>query len=296
MRSMRQHILFLGLALGVFAAGQATASTLGVSLVTDNSVCTLNGGASSCAANGSVDRGIGWNTQGGVSSNLAGLGSTATNFQINAVAAVDGGGDSTVQGRFNFDILLDIQTDNALDEWNVDLAQSALGLFGLRGDGTLTAVGNQSDGSAVVSPFTVNVGGSFFNFSATPGSLSGDPSNNGVLSGQFSGNRSDNGILFGTGSQTIAVNVDFDLSAFSNDGCSGFICSSISGGEEAAVLFGAQSVMDQAVDDYSTWGRALGPDGYNSTWTLNVTTIPEPSTALLVALGLTGLAMRRRST
>ena len=86
------------------------------------------------------------------------------------------------------------------------------------------------------------------------------------------------------------VSISFSLEALSRDGCSGFICSSASGGEEAATLFGFNDVTDQAVDNYSTWGRSQTPDGYNSTWTLNVLNVPEPVTAGFLALGLTGLA------
>lgn len=47
--------------------------------------------------------------------------------------------------------------------------------------------------------------------------------------------------------------------------------------------------VDQTVDDYGTWGRNAASDGYDSTWTLNVNQVPEPSTALLMMLGLAGL-------
>lgn len=273
-------------------------ATIAVSLTSDNSVCANNGSVGTCFMNNAVfgvDSGMTWNTtNSGISGDIATVGSTSTNFGINAVAAVDGGSDTTVQARLNFDLLLDIVVDGPDSTWNVDLSQSALGLFGLRGDGTASAVGTQSSGSASISQITTVVGGGNANFTPSPASRTDNPSNNGTSSGQFSGSRLDNGILSGTGSQSVAVNIDFDLTAFSNDGCSGFICSSISGGEEAAVLFGDQSAMDQAVDDYSTWGRSIGPDGYDSTWTLNVTYVPEPGTAILLGLGLAGFAAARR--
>ena len=280
------------------SGGPAWAASIGVSLISDNSVCTTNGSGSACAMDNDIfgsDTGMTWNTvSGGVSPSISGVGSTSTSFSINALAAVDGGGDTTVQARLNFDLQLDIIVDSPVSTWTVDLGQSALGLFGLRGDGTASAVGTQSDGSASISVISTTVDGIAANFAPSPSSLTGNPSNNSSTSQQFSGSRFDGAILSGTGSQTVAVNIDFDLTAFSNDGCSGFICSSISGGEEAAALFGAESAIDQAVDDYSTWGRSLGPDGYDSDYTLNVTFVPEPGTALLVGLGLAGLAVSRR--
>ena len=275
----------------------AQAATIGVSLVTDNSVCTTNGSGSSCSMDNDVfgsDVGMAWTVTGGTSPVLVDVGSTSTSLSIDAVVAVDGGGDTTAQARLNFDLLLDIQTDNPGDLWSVNLNQSAQGLFGLRGDGTASQVGNQSDGSASISLISTIVGVSSYNFNVAPNSFSQDVGANSEVSSSFFGTRNDAGILAGVGSQTVAVNIDIDLTAFSNDGCSGFICSSVSGGEEAATLFGAQSVIDQAVDEYSTWGRSIGPDGYNSTWTLNVTAIPEPGTGLLIGMSVVAVVARRR--
>lgn len=287
----------LVLTTALLVGSPAQAATIGISVVSDNSVCTTNGAGSPCQQDSTVfgsDVGMAWDVQGGTSPVLTDVGSTSTNLSIDAVAAVDGGGDTTAQARLNFDLLLDIQVDSPNSTWTVDLDQGALGLFGLRGDGFGSQVGDQSDGSASISQITTIVGTSFYNFTPSPNSFSQDVDGSSEVSQVFSGARIDGGILSGTGDQTVAVNIDFDLTAFSNDGCSGFICSSASGGEEAGALFGSEGVIDQAVDDYSTWSRSLGPDGYESTWTLNVTFVPEPGTGLLVAMGLAGIAIRRR--
>jgi len=301
---MRFLCLLVGAAL--LSAGlalPALGSTISVTLQTDNSRCR-NGGSNNspnadltCFMDNDVfgaDTGIDWATSGGTSADVAGIGSTSTNFTIDGAVAVDGGGDTFVRAQLDFDIVLDIDVDGAAVMWSVDLSQSVLGLFAMRGDGSASAVGTQSSGNADISTILTTVDGNAVNFSASPTSHTANPSNNGSSSQQFSGNRNDLGVVSGTGDTTLAVNVSFNLDAFSNDGCSGFICSSISGGEEAATLFGLQDVTDQAVDNYSTWSRALSPDGYNSTWTLNVLNIPEPTTATLVALGVAGLAAARR--
>ena len=294
----------LGPAILLFA-GPAAAHTISVVLITDNSSC-FNNIDSACSQNGAAtfdDFGSAWSTTGGTSPSVSGPStSTSTSFSIDAVTAVDDGGvdvgqsnDRSSTASLDFDILLTIDVDYEVTQWSVDLTQSVLGLFGLRGDGTLSAVGTQDNGSGSISTILTTVGGTPYNFSAAPSSYANNPSNTSSASQQFSGSRIDGGILSGTGDATVSVNISFDLTAFSNDGCSSFLCSSASGGEEAAVLFGSQSVMDQAVDDYGTWGRALGPDGYNSTWTLNVTAIPEPTTALLLGAGLAALgALQRR--
>lgn len=288
-----------GLALAAtFVATSATAATVSVALGTDSTSC-FNTNNGTCFSNGGLfgsDFGGAHNASGGTSANLVGVGSTSTALSVNAVTAVDGGGDIGSNLNINIGFSIQVDVDNALDTWTVDLSQSALGLYGLRGDGTASAVGTQQNGSAALGPVNLTIDGSAFNFAVANSSYSNNPSNNGSASQQFSGSRSDIGVLSGTGDQTVTGNISINLSAFSNDGCSGFICSSISGGEEAAVLFGAQSVMDQAVDEYSTWGRSITPDGYTGDITLNVTSIPEPTTLGLLGLALSGLAYggRRR--
>ncbi len=291
-----------------FAPLSAWAASITVSVASDNSGCA-NGTSnntnesSACAQNGagtSDDWGASSSASGGVSPNLVGDGSTSTNLTIDAVVAADDGGadvgqggDRWIQRSVDLDITINIDVDGVNDSWTVDLTQSALGLFAFNGDGTLSAVGTQDNGSAEITTFLTTVDGSPYNFSATPTSQSANPSNTSSASQQFSGARNDLGILAGTGDAVINASIAFDLEALSNDGCSGFICSSASGGEEAAVLFGEQSVMDQDVDDYSFWGRSLGPDGYNSTWTLNVT-VPEPTSGVLLGLSLLAVAATGR--
>jgi hypothetical protein len=297
--------------LAALVAGPASASTISVSILSDVSSCQqgFNDGVTAdgvCSTNGAGtfdDWGANWSAAGGTSSNLAGVGATSTGLTIDAaVAADDGGidvgqgGDRWIRANVSYNIQLSVDVDAPSYVWSVDLVQGALGLYGLRGDGTLTAVGTQNNGAARASSIAVSVDGNPFNVTVLPTNLTTNPSNNGSASLQFAGNRNDLGILSGTGDGTYNVSISFNLQALSRDGCTGFICSSASGGEEAATLFGLGGVIDQAVDDYGTWGRAQGPDGYGSTWTLNVLEVPEPWTLALLVLGFVGLAARRRSS
>jgi hypothetical protein len=63
------------------------------------------------------------------------------------VAADDGGadvgqgGDRWIKAVLSFVLTINIDVDNPGDSWTLDLSQAALGLFALRGDRTLSAVG-----------------------------------------------------------------------------------------------------------------------------------------------------------
>jgi len=228
--------------------------------------------------------------------------STSLSWGINAgVSTDDVGGDSFVRGQVRYSLLVTVDADHNSEFWEVDLNQSILGLLALKGDGTASAVGTQRDGEAQASSISVSAIGGLVNtsslgFGVSGGSLSGNPSNNSSQSQQFSGARgTDVNIASGTGDGSFTITIAYDLDAFSNDGCTGFICSSISGGEEVAVLNGfdnADGVGNPSADQYGTWGRSVGPDGYDAGFTLFI--IPEPATAALLGLGLGGLAAAAR--
>jgi hypothetical protein len=225
---------------------------------------------------------------------------TSVAWGINAsISTDDVSGDSFVRGQVRYSLTITVDADRPSDFWEVDLSQSVLGLLALKGDGTASAVGTQSSGESQISAITVTaLGGTVnttnLNFTPSGGSLTGNPSNNSSQTQQFSGSRADINIADGFGDAVFTISIAYDLDAFSNDGCSGFICSSISGGEEVAVLNGfdnPDTVSNPSADQYGTWGRSVGPDGYNAIFTLY---IPEPGTLALLASGLLGLAVASR--
>lgn len=289
--------LFVAVCLLFFAA-PAWSASITITPLADNTVCGGLSG-SQCSGDSGIfgtDFGASWNTSVGAAGTLgAGLvGSTSTTMAINAGVSIDGGGDNSKTLSFNHTYQLDIVLDfPGQSAWTVDLSASILGIHAFRGDGTASAVGNQQDGSNSISTVRTTVNAVDFDMNGS--SRTEDCANNCEKQFQFSNSTGSLGVLSGTGNASVVVSVDFDLTAVTNDGCSGFVCSSISGGEESALLFGAENQTDQAVDNYSTWGRAIGPDGFNSTWTLNVTAVPEPSTALLIGLGIGGLMLSRSS-
>ncbi|HNP16615.1 MAG TPA: hypothetical protein PKI99_09150, partial [Terrimesophilobacter sp.] len=286
---MRSLLWILGLSLIAFGT-PAEAATISVTR-TNNSTClhseTNNAGtqeawnAPGCSNPGTTfgeTQYFNMNDSGNaVSANVAtpgtlkpadlrtGGASTAVGFSINAgVSTDDVGGDSFVRGQVRYSLTITVDADYSTDFWEVDLNQSILGLLALKGDGTASAVGTQNNGEAQISSITVSAVGGLvntgnLNFGVSNGSLIDNPSNNSSSTREFSGSRgTDVAIASGIGDGSFTVTIAYDLDAFSNDGCTGTICSSISGGEEAAVLNGfdnADTTGNPSADQYGTWGR-----------------------------------------
>jgi hypothetical protein len=294
-RSRTAGVALVGLAF--LAATAADAATISLSSITNNSTCvTANGddgnddedpynpsnAACSEPLGGSDSNFMRLSNSGTTSSGASPGGSTAIGFGIDAGVAVDSavdGQDEYERGRIRYTLGFNV-TATAVENWTVDLSQSVLGLFGFAGDGPATAVGTQVFGNAGISTIDVDVGASDVSFTAAPASASSNVANTGNQSfGPFSGSRNDLTVASGTGNGSFSVTISFDIDAFSNAGCTGFLCSSASGGEDAAVLMGYDNADDccggtvdrVSADNYGTWGRAVAPDGYNSTWTLTVT-------------------------
>ncbi len=285
----------LAAVLALCLAAPLDAATIAISGVTNTSTCVTsdsdNGNDDEDAYNTSADActeptgGADGNfmrlTDSGTDSSSAGYGaSTTIDFDIDAGVAADSAvdfGDEYERGKIRYSLDIDV-TAVAGENWTVDLDQDVLGLFGFHGDGTATAVLTQDNGNAGITTIDVDIDATDYSFTPSPGGTSQNPSNNDQTSVAFSGSRSDSTIASGTGSGSFTMTISFDIDAFSNTGCSGFICSSASGGEDAAVLLGWDNVDDSGggtlegihADNYSEWGRSVGPDGYNSTLTLNV--------------------------
>ncbi len=286
-------------ALMVASAGMAGAATIAITGVTNNSTCVTadsndgnsNEDAYSTAADacteptGGADGNFMRLANSGTTGSTAGAGSsTSIDFTIDAGVAADAalqfGGDEFERGKIRYTVNFDV-TALIVENWSIDLSQGVLGLFGHAGDGTATAVGTQDNGLADISTIDVDVDATDYSFTVSPTASAENPANNDETSNAFSGSRGDSAIVAGSGNGSFTVTIAFDIDAFSSSGCSGFICSSASGGEDAAVLLGWDNVDDSGggtvdgirADNYSEWGRSVGPDGYNSTWTMTVTSL-----------------------
>jgi hypothetical protein len=87
------------------------------------------------------------------------------------------------------------------------------------------------------------------------------------------------------------ITLDFNWNTVADSRCTAFGCST-AGNNEAAVRLGiAGTTSGSSAEDYpGVGGRTIGSDGHFVTITAIATT-PEPGTALLMALGLSGLGI-----
>lgn len=127
--------------------------------------------------------------------------------------------------------------------------QQLLGLVATVSDGD----GSANAGATGVTA-SLNIGPSL-DFGSTATRSSGSTG-----SQQFSASRLGD-VISGTGDTTLNGTLEITIDAFSQ--CGGFLC--LGNADEGAVLFGLDDVSGSifvSADEYSSWGRALAPDGY----------------------------------
>lgn len=263
------------------AAAPAGAATLAITGVTNNSVCIRadsdNGNTDQSAynpANGACSEltpGLGdsnyfrVSSSGATSSSTSVPGSAAVNFSIDAAVVVDAfvTQNEYQKGQVRYAFTMNVTADPS-ETWTLDVSDGVLGLLGIRDDGD---IGTGANANAGMTQTTVTIDGTPVNLTSAA-SLT---NNDNHVSQQFSASRSQAGVVSGTGNDSFAVTIAFDIDAFSQSGCSGFLCTG--NPDEAAVLAGISDISGEGTtdaDEYGTWGRSVGPDGYNATFTLNV--------------------------
>ena len=192
-----------------------------------------------------------------VVSAVSGNGSGAVVFDIDAGVVVDANPFSSEYqaGRIIYAYTLSITGTNGA-AWDLTIDQQMQGLLATDDDGGGLA---NASSSAVTS--TLNVGPALsFGALATRSSSS-------FGSTPFSANRSGD-LVQGTGDTVLTGSIEITLDAFSEWG------GLFGGALDGAVLFGIDDVSQSGfvtIDEYATWTRAVGPDGYQASFSLVVT-------------------------
>lgn len=273
----------LALAVGLVVLGPgaspAQAASLSVSAINRSKCQTKTGGNSAfgslvdytlCRGDAGFGNGVLYND---AVATPGGSGTVAT-LEIDAGLLSDAAGSGKrihLRQQLEFDITLDIQVDPG-QEWTLHVDQTVSGLLAIIQEGTTSSLvgvlGGAIDFSLDGTPYDVTV---------TPSSQGGSS----TIGTAFSGSRSD--LLSGTGPALLLGQVGQTLLETLSQ-C--IVCGSGGSGDETALLFGLDDIggaLPVTADDYATWSRAVGPDGYTATFELFV---PEPASFALVLLGL----------
>jgi cysteine-rich repeat protein len=191
-----------------------------------------------------------------VTSTTSGNGTSAAVFDLNAGVAVDANSFSSEYqaGRIAYAYTVSI-TGTGGAPWDLTVDQQMQGLLATDSDGTGSANASSSGVSAVLNLGSVSFGAlttrNSFSFGSTP----------------FSASRTGD-LIQGVGDTVLSGTVEITLDAFSEWG--GFFGSALDG----AVLFGIDDVSQSifvSIDEYATWARAVGPDGYQASFSLALT-------------------------
>jgi cysteine-rich repeat protein len=191
-----------------------------------------------------------------VTSTTSGNGTSAAVFDINAGVAVDANSFSSEYqaGRIAYAYTVSI-TGTGGASWELTVNQQMQGLLATDNDGTGSANASSSGVGAVLNLDSLSFGAltarSSSSFGSTP----------------FSASRTGD-LIQGVGDTVLSGSVEITLDAFSEWG--GLFGSA----QDGAVLFGINDVSQSifvSIDEYATWARAVGPDGYQASFSLALT-------------------------
>jgi cysteine-rich repeat protein len=192
-----------------------------------------------------------------VDAHASGNGSPAVAFDVDAGVVADANPASTEYqaGRIAYDFTLEISGTGGAD-WDLVIDQQLQGLLTTVSDGDGSA-----NAGATGAALTLD-GGPPLDFAAPVSRSAG-----GTGSQPFSASRIGD-VVSGSGDTTLSGSLEITIDAYSD--CGGLLC--LGNADEGAVLFGLDDVSSSifvSADEYSTWGRAVGPDGYRVTFTLD---------------------------
>ena len=268
MKSLRilAHSLALALLVAVLFASPVFGQAVSVSAV-NNSLCfwsdtdndqstpvAYDPSSLSCVETGAADLNVF-----GVTSATSGNGTSAAQLDVDAALVVDANpGSSEYQaGRILYGLTISI-TGTSGGAWDLTVDQQMQGLLATVDDGA--GLANASI-TGVTAALNLGPSLSFGTLSSwSSGSTGSVP---------FSASQAGD-VIQGVGDTVLTGSLEITLDAYSE--CGGLFCLGLA--DEGAVLFGIDDVSQSifvTADQYSTWGRAVGPDGYQASFSVALT-------------------------
>jgi cysteine-rich repeat protein len=268
MKSLRilTHSLSLALLVAALFASPVFGQAVSVSAV-NNSLCfwsdTDNDQSTpvaydpsnlSCVETGASDLNVF-----GVTSATSGNGTSAAQLDVDAALVVDANPASSEYqaGRILYGLTISI-TGTSGGAWDLTVDQQMQGLLATVDDGA--GLANASI-TGVTAALNLGPSLSFGTLSSwSSGSTGSVP---------FSASQAGD-VIQGVGDTVLTGSLEITLDAYSE--CGGLFCLGLA--DEGAVLFGIDDVSGSifvTADQYSTWGRAVGPDGYQASFSVALT-------------------------
>ena len=254
---------FVALLIGILFASPVFGQAVSVSAV-NNSLCfwsdTDNDQSTPVAYNPSslscVETGVADLNVFGVTSATSGNGTSAAQLDVDAGLVVDANPASSEYqaGRIVYALTVSI-TGTGGGAWDLTVDQQMQGLLTTVDDGAGNANASITGVTAAL-----NLGPSL-SFGTLTSRSSGATG-----SAPFSASQVGD-VIQGVGDTVLTGSLEITMDAYSE--CGGLFCLGFA--DEGAVLFGIDDVSQSifvTADEYSTWGRSVGPDGYQASFSV----------------------------